>query len=302
MSVSVNINYAGKRAAGYIAGAIANGVMITGGHITTLWGVKNAINLPVMKVDNIIVPYSVDFAEAGDVEVTDKTLDPKTLSVMISISIPTLNALYESEMMREGYSNTVVPMSYEDFLIKYIQKIVANQMDNYIWNSDTALTGTAKGQIDGLLKQISRTSGIITVPGTTLTKANILEELGKVYTATPESLGDSSNSFRIFVSKKTAKLIRLVLFDMVGKDVKDSNKLPFDPDSIIVTVPNFPNDVMVGACVENLFFAADAESDMSTVNIIDMRKTTGDDKYRFRMDFKLDAKIGFEDEIVYYAY
>lgn len=300
---TININYGGKRAAGYIAGAIAAGKMISEGHITQLWGVKNDMNVPVMKLNGLITDYSDDFIAAGEIELSDKQLSPKPLSVMFELGATFLRSLYESEQMMAGMNGTMPTASFEQFLIAYMQKQIRSQMDNLIWNSDTAITSGSLSKFDGLIKQITSAPSptVITVPATTLTTGNILEELAKVYIATPDSLSGDEANFRYFCSSKTQKLLNTRLYGMVGKSVKESKTLPFDPESLLVPIPNFPNNTFVGTSVNNIFFAGDAESDISNVNIVDMMPTTADRKFRFRMDFSADVKIAFANEIVYYA-
>lgn len=300
MSINLTTNYAGKYAGQYVAKAILAGRMLTGGHCEKFLTVKNKVNVPVALIDGVIKPYTEDFVAAGSLDLSDNEIDPVKFSVHLNFSIDTLELMWESEQMQAGMGNSNMPQDFQSFVVAYIQKHIQNQVDNYLWNSDTAGSGVL-AQFDGWLKRFGADASVVDVLGTTLTEANIMAEVAKVYKAMPEDI--SEEDARIFMSVGAHKLLKIALSDRekyAANEVIAATML-YDENVKLVGVPNFPANKLVGTSKANLFFGSDLESDMQTFQLIDMRATTADRKLRFRMDFKMDVSYGFGSHVVLYS-
>ena len=64
-------------------------------------------------------------------------------------------------------------------------------------------------------------------------------------------------------------------------------------------VSGFADDdnIVIGAR-DNFYVGTDLESDFNEIKTIDMRQTTGDEKIRFIMKFKLDVAVAYPSEVV----
>jgi hypothetical protein len=300
MSISLTTNYAGKYAGSYIAKAILAGKMLEDDNCQKFLTVKSKMNVPVVSLAGVIKPYSEDFVASGSVVVADKELDPAKFSVHLAFSIDTLEQMWESESMAAGMANSGMPQDFQSFAIAYIQKNVRREVDNYLWNSDTAGTGVL-AQFDGWLKRFGADADVVDVAAATLTQANILAEITKVYQALPDDISEEDT--RIFMSPRTLKLLKSALADkqIYAQNQSIAAAMLYDENVKLVSVPSFPANKMVGTASYNLVFGTDLESDMQTFQLIDMRQTTGDRRLRFRMDFKMDVSYGFGSHVVYYS-
>lgn len=301
-SLTVNLVTNGSKAAGYIAPAILAGKMIGQSaqpeNITALLGVKKKRTVPVMKVNGILKPYTSNFVAQGDVEISGNVLEPGEYSTHLEFDIREMEDLFEEAQLSAGMQNTDMPMDFETFLSNHVNKLIAKDIDNLIWNSNTGGTG-AMAVIDGLFVKMIADATVLTVDATTITATNIFVELAKAWAATPEDILEEPD-VRIFVSPRFKTLHQVALQNKIGGDVSKALVNPFDDNTQLVAVPSFPNDVIVITTVSNLFFATDLKSDFNQYVIKNQMESTLDAKIRFRMDYKLDVNYGFGDQILYY--
>jgi hypothetical protein len=299
MSITLTTNYAGKYAGQYIAKAVLAGRMLENDNCQKFLAVKSKMNAPVVSLNGVIKPYTEDFVAAGSVVISEKVLDPAKFSVQLAFSIDTLEQMWESEKMAAGMGGSGMPQDFQSFVVAYIQKQVRKEVDNYLWNSDTAGTGVL-AQVDGWLKQFGADAAVADVTASTLTQANILAEITKVYQALPEDVSEEDT--RIFMSVGSHKLLKAALAsrEIYAQNENIAATMLYDQNVKLVSVPGFPANTMVGTASYNLIFGTDLESDMQSFSLIDMRQTTGDRKLRFRMDFKMDVSYGFGSHVVLY--
>ena len=68
----------------------------------------------------------------------------------------------------------------------------------------------------------------------------------------------------------------------------------------LVELPWFNANTLVATHSNNLFFGTDLLADFNTLQIVDMRATTADQKVRYRANFSADVNYGFGREVVLY--
>lgn len=300
MSINLTTNYAGKFAGAYIAEAILRGKMLDENprNMTKFLALKSKMNVPVMLLNGVIKPYTKNFVASGEVVYSERVLDPNKFSVQLEFDIDVLEQMYESEKMAAGMANSNMIPDLQTFVTQYIQTQIQNEMDNFIWNSDTAGSGTL-AQIDGLFKLMNADADVVDVVAAAHTKASIIAEFEKVYGALPEKIAESS-SLRFFMPVASGNFLKMA----IGSNGVESQNRDIDTNFLyamtnrIVTVPNFPANTIAATDFQNLFFGTDLESDMQTYQLIDLRQTTGDRVLRLRMDFKADVNYAFGNQVV----
>lgn len=297
-SLNLTTSYSGKYASSYIAKSILAGVMLNKSLMRKFIGIKSSMNIPVMKLNGIVQPYTSEFNPVVDaIQVSERKLTPAKRTTQLLFEIEHLEQMHISEEMPPGMHNTEMPDSFEEFLIMYIEAAVANEIDNLIWNSDTSASG-ALGQADGLLKLLTIDPDVNDIAISPFTVDNIIDEMTKVYLGAPEGISKTRNA--MFMSVQSHKMYEVALTKSkelaANKDV--NGNLLYSKNTMVEAIPNFPANTIVYAPTSNLAFGTDLESDANKVRIVDMRFTTNDDQIRLRMDYKLDSNYGFGEEIV----
>ena len=214
-----------------------------------------------------------------------------------------------------GYSvpNYVLPKSYADFITQqYISKIAAN-VESMIW-AGAAGANAFDGFTTTWAANASSLAGGAVVTGTTVTAANVVDEIGKVVdnvSANNSSLLDKED-LHIYVSNHIYQMYVRSLggfgaagLGAAGYDSKGNNQnlgeaLLFDGIKIF-RAPGMPTNDMAAAQKSNLFFGCGIEGDLSDIALIDTSSTLGDQNVRFVARFKAGIQTGLLEEVTYYT-
>jgi hypothetical protein len=214
-----------------------------------------------------------------------------------------------------GYSvpNYVLPKSYADFISQqYIAKIAAN-VETMIWTG-AAGANAFDGFTTTWAANASSLAGGAVVTGTTLTAANIVDEIGKCVdnvSANTPSLLDKED-LHIYLSNHAFQMYKRSLggfgssglggngFDGKGNNQNLGDALLFDGIKIF-RAPGMPTNDMAAAQKSNLFFGCGIEGDLSDIKLIDTGSTLGDQNVRFVARFKAGIQTGLLEEVTYYT-
>ena len=214
-----------------------------------------------------------------------------------------------------GYSvpNYVLPKSYADFISQqYIAKIAAN-VESMIW-AGAAGANAFDGFTTTWAANASSLAGGAVVTGTTVTAANVVDEIGKVVdnvSANNSSLLDKED-LHIYVSNHIYQMYVRSLggfgasglgangFDGKGNNQNLGEALLFDGIKIF-RAPGMPTNDMAAAQKSNLFFGCGIEGDLSEIKLIDTGDTLGDQNVRFVARFKAGIQTGLLEEVTYYT-
>lgn len=212
-----------------------------------------------------------------------------------------------SQAQYDAFKLGELPGSVEDVLMDRIAKSVGLDIEKYIWTATKAADG-----VDGIITKATADSDVIDVAGTTLTAANVLDEIVKVYDAIPQAVLDEQYSspenakVRIFVSPKTYRFVRQALATTPTAQNVTMPSFTVDNGSIyylgveIAVAQGMADDKMLAAAKQNLVFVTDL---MSEANIEGEQGKTLKDKSIFyvRANYRLASDYVFGGEIVLYA-
>jgi hypothetical protein len=212
------------------------------------------------------------------------------------------------EAVQMGYSAfDSLPPSFADFLIGHIAAKVAQKTEENIWQGAAATVG----EFDGFTALLAADADVIDVVGTTVTAANVIEELGKVVDAIPTSVYGKEDLY-IYVSQNIARAYVRALggFGASGLGANGVNNagttwynggdLAFDGVKLFVC-SGMPDNDMVAAQKSNLFFGTGLLSDHNEVKLIDMADLDGSQNVRVVMRFTAGVQHGIGADIVYYT-
>ena len=306
MATSITTTYAGEFAGKYISAALLSADTIEGGGITVKPNVKFKEVMKTLSTNALVKDAACDFADQSTVTLAERILQPEEFQVNLELCKKDFHNDWEAIQM--GYSAfDSLPPSFADFLIGHIAAKVAQKTEETIW---TGVTATA-GEFDGFATLLAADATVIDVVGTTVTAANVIDELGKVVDAIPTAVYGKEDLY-IYVSQSIARAYVRALggFGANGLGANGVNNagttwfnggdLAFDGVKLFVCSGMADND-MVAAQKSNLFFGTGLLADHNEVKLIDMADLDGSQNVRVVMRFTAGVQHGIGADIVYYT-
>ena len=306
MATSITTTYAGEFAGKYISAALLSADTIEGGGITVKPNVKYKEVMKTLSTNALVKDAACDFADQSTVTLAERVLQPEEFQVNLELCKKDFHNDWEAIQM--GYSAfDSLPPSFADFLIGHIAAKVAQKTEETIWTGTTATAG----EFDGFATLLAADATVIDVVGTTVTAANVIDELGKVVDAIPTAVYGKEDLY-IYVSQSIARAYVRALggFGASGLGANGVNNagttwynggdLAFDGVKLFVCSGMADND-MVAAQKSNLFFGTGLLSDHNEVKLIDMADLDGSQNVRVVMRFTSGVQYGIGADIVYYT-
>jgi len=306
MSTSITTTYAGEFAGKYISAALLSADTIEGGGITIKPNVKYKEVMKTLSTNALVKDAACDFADQSVVTLAERILQPEEFQVNLELCKKDFRSDWEAIEM--GYSAfDTLPPSFADFLLGHIAAKVAQKTESNIWQGATANAG----EFDGFTALLAADATVIDVVGTTVTAANVIEEMGKVVDAIPTSVYGKEDLY-IYVSQSIARSYVRALggFGASGLGANGVNNagttwfnggdLAFDGVKLFVC-SGMPDNDMVAAQKSNLYFGTGLLSDHNEVKLIDMADLDGSQNVRVVMRFTAGVQHGIGADIVYYT-
>ncbi len=305
-TTSITTTYAGEFAGKYVSAALLSADTIEGGGITIKPNVKYKEVLKTVNLDAITKDSTCDFSDTSTLTLAEKVLTPKQLQVNLELCKNDFRSDWEAiEMGFSAFDS--LPANFSDYLIGYVAGKVAEKNEQNIWQGADA----SEGEFDGFTALLAADADVIDVTGTTVTAANVIDELGKVVDAIPSSVYGKEDLY-IYVSQNIARAYVRALggFGASGLGANGVNNagttwynggdLAFDGVKLFVC-SGMPDNDMVAAQKSNLFFGTSLLEDWQVVKLLDMADLDGSDNVRVVMRFAAGVQIGIGADIVYYT-
>jgi hypothetical protein len=309
MATTTNITttYAGEFANEYIAAALLSGATLNNGGITIKPNVKYKEVIKKVATDsNVIKDASCDFTDTATVTLTERILQPEEFQVNLELCKKDFRSDWEAAQMgMSTYDN--LPPAFSDFLVAHVAGLVAEKTEQSIWRGVNATAG----EFDGLVTKMTADSDVIDVVGTTVTAANVIDELGKVVDAIPSTLYGKEDLY-LYVSQNVARAYVRALggFGAAGLGANGVNAegtqwwnngaLSFDGVKLFVA-NGLADNYIVAAEKSNLFFGTGLLSDHNEVKVLDMGDLDGSQNVRVIMRFTSGVEYGIGTDIVLYT-
>ena len=205
-----------------------------------------------------------------------------------------------------AYKN--LPPKFSDFLIGHVADKVAQRIEQNIWNGSNATSG----QFDGFATILENATGddaVVDVTGTTVTAANVIDELGKVVDAIPQAVKPQedlkiyvpSNVFYAYVRALGGFATNLGANGVNNQGTLwyNNQNLRFDGINIFLA-QGLASNVIVAAQASNLYFGTSLLSDHNEVKVIDMADIDGSQNVRVVMRLRAGIQFGIGSDIVLY--
>jgi len=305
-TTSISTSYAGEFAGKYVSAALLSADTIEGGGITIKPNVKFKEVLKTVNLDAITKDATCDFSDTSTLTLAEKVLSVKQLQVNLSLC----KSDFESDWaaIEMGYSAfDTLPASFQEYLIGYVAGKVAEKNEQNIWQGADA----NEGEYDGFTALLAADADVIDVVGTTVTAANVIDELGKVVDAIPSSVYGKEDLY-IYVSQNIARAYVRALggfganglggngVNNAGTTWYNGGDLAFDGVKLFVC-SGMPDNDMVAAQKSNLFFGTSLLADWQEVKLLDMADLDGSKNVRVIMRFAAAVQFGIGADIVYYT-
>lgn len=308
MATTTNIttSYAGEFAGKYISAALLSASTIENGGIEVKPNVKFKQVIKKIATDALLKDGTCDFDPTSTVTLTERILEPKEFQVNLQLCKQDFRDDWEAVQM--GYSSfDNLPPAFADFLLAHVAAKTAQKTELNIWQGADANAG----EFDGLVALMTADADVVDVVGTTVTAANVIDELGKVVDAISSSVYGKED-LNLYVSQNVARAYVRALggFAAAGLGANGTNamgtqwfnngSLSFDGVSIFVA-KGLADNYIVAAEKSNLYFGTGLLADHNEVKVIDMADLDGSQNVRVVMRFTAGVQYGIGSDIVLYT-
>ena len=164
---------------------------------------------------------------------------------------------------------------------------------------------TNDNEFDGFVKILKDAADSIKVAGSNLTKANIISELEKVFTAIPEAvLQQGEDAIKIFVSYNSYRALKMALANVDSQVIAaaftvDGGVIRYLGIEIVPAV-GITNAQMVAANTDNLIMLTDLLSDFANIELGTFPKPN-ENRLWVKGALKIGVAIAYPSEAVLYA-
>jgi len=305
-TTSITTTYAGEFAGDYISAALLSGNTLAQGGITVKPNIAYKEVMKKVATDDLVKDATCDFDATSTVTLTERILQPEEFQVNLQLCKKDFISDWEAAQMGlSAHKN--MPPKFSDFLIGHVADKVAQRIETNIWAGTNATTG----QFDGFTALAAADSDVIDVTGTTVTAANVIDELGKVVDDIPSTI-KPQDDLNIYVSSNVfyAYVRALGGFGTSGLGANgvenkgtlwyNGGNLKFDGINLFLA-NGLGDNKMMAAQKSNLFFGTGLLRDQNEVKVIDMADIDGSQNVRVVMRFTAGIQYGLGSEIVYYT-
>lgn len=306
---TITTTYAGEFAGEYISAALLSGNTLANGLITVKPNVKFKSVLKTFATDtSSIADATCAFTDTADISLDEKILEPKEFQQNLILCKDQFQSDWEAVQM--GYSAfDNLPPKFSDFLIAHASQQVAQFVEQKIWSG-----AAGAGSFQGFTAGLTADGTVNDVAGTTVTAANVIDELGKIVDAIPSAVYGNDDMF-IYVSQNIARAYVRALggFGSIannaganGVDNKGTmwygmgENLAFDGVKIAVA-NGLADNTAIAAQKSNLYFGTGLLSDHNLVKVIDMADIDGSQQVRVVMRFTAGVQHGIGADTVLYS-
>ena len=306
-TTSITTTYAGEFAGQYISAALLSGKTLNENAISIKPNVKYKEVIKKVDTSGLIANASCDFADTGNVTLTERILQPEEFQVNVELCKKDFRSDWEAIQMGIGAFDQLPP-KFADFLIAHVAGKVAEKTEQNIWGGVNATAG----EFDGFTTLMAADASVNDAANgaeTSFTASNIITLLGNVLDAVPSTVYGRED-LTIYAPTVAFKAYIRALggfgasgLGAAGVDNKgglwynSGNALSFDGVKI-QHAPGMPADHIVAGEASNLYFGTGLLSDHNEVKVIDMADLDGSQNVRVVMRFTSGVQYGVGSDLV----
>lgn len=313
MATSLTTTYAGEFKDKYIAAALLSGKTLEQGGVTIMGNVAHKEVIQKAAVGaNFIANATCDYTDSGDLTLTERILEVEEFQVNRTECKKTFAQTWQSHEMGYSVPNEVLPKSFADFIVQHYVAKIADSVEKTIWQGTNATAGEFDGFTTIFNANASSLSGGAIIAATSITAANVIDEMGKVIdnVAANNSALLGTSDLKLYVSTAIfQKYVRALGgfastgangYENKGTTWYNGQDITFEGVPVFVA-PGLPAGDMLAAQTSNLFVGVGVQGDLSDLRLIDTSDTLGDQNVRFIARWKIGAQVGLLSEVAYYS-
>lgn len=295
-------NFAGRKAAGYIAPALYGGKTLLSGspQITVHENIKYKLNVRNFDVSNDLVKdSSCDFDPTSTITNTDTVLQPKELKTNLQVCFDDWFDQWEAEQIRGSRVDGSEPREWMDFLIDRVNQRIARRIETLVWQgADTT------DEFEGLISRL----GAPDVTAASVDASNVIAEMTKLFNEiTPDVYNNiAEGNLKFAVATNVDQAHQTALGETndgqgylgqgtVGEKPRNFNGLD------LVALPGLPTNAMAIYNPGNLHFGTNLLTDFTNVKVVDTRETLADNNLRLTMRYAAGTQVTNRSDVFYYG-
>lgn len=266
----------------------------------TLPGIKTSTKIANVLFDDLLKASNCSFS-AGTQELDAITIDVCALSAMAEVCRFDIEQSFLSLQMAKGSNGSFEVPSFMSYYWDEMSKEIAAEIAVIRWQGNAGSTSSYIGLCDGHLKRLEADSSVIDISATaSITTANVIGEMTKVYLALPSEVRKQKRDLRFFVSPDVFAAYELA--------AASGNTLAYVTESLgelflgvkLVVEDGLPNKTMLLTNKFNLIYAFDGEGDGKALKAINLEDTVAEPLLRTRANLKVGFYHVNGNEIVLY--
>lgn len=266
----------------------------------TLPGIKTSTKIANVLFADLLQASTCNFSST-DVNLDAIDIDVCAVSAMAQICRFDIEQSFLSAEMAKGSNTSFEVSSFMSYYWAEMAKEISEEIAELRWKGNTGLTSSFLKECDGHEKKLNADVDVVKVSATaSITTANVLGEMLKVYQAAPVSIQNKIGDLRFHVSSDIATAFRFA--------VASGNTLAFvtkDLDLTFLGIKIVINEgmsakKMVLTLKDNLIYAFDGEGDGKELKAVNLEDTVAEPLLRTRANLKVGFYHVNPTEIVYY--
>ncbi|CAB5208319.1 hypothetical protein UFOVP182_6 [uncultured Caudovirales phage] len=296
-----NTTYYGKDTEGFYSKLLLEFKSAT--FMSPIVNAKNKVKIATLTRGNVLQAGDCDFTSAGEGTLAQKTISPVDVKINIEYCVKTFEQNYLGEKLRPGsMTGEVIPTAngVQNYFLNLALSAGQNDLELLTWQGNTATASYPLSLADGLLKQFENDGTVVKLSATSsLTEANVLDELFRVFKAIPDAIKQRGNAV-IVISQDIADYYFQAIANKGNYNnmFSDAKNLSFFGIQLVIA-PGIGIKKIVAAEKSNLIFVTDLMSDLEDIQVLNMYGVTGQPVVRFVSRFKFGVSYAIGSEIVY---
>lgn len=304
---NITTTYAGDVVEELMRLAVAGNETVDNGHIHIESDIMSKRNVQSLSMSSIIQDDQATPEAAGDFTITNKVLQPDNFLVFVKFNPNEFRDFWDFGQPKGQFVFAELAPEVQVAMMDEVingQNGVAPYMGKAIWQGDKT-SGTAPlDKFDGLQVKAAADADVADVTGTTLSAANIIAEIEKVYQAARVEAREHPD-FKIFMPYAAWELYKQAVIALTYKGpapmasiermYKEKTVVPLigmTGNKMIATVANASRQ-------SNIWLGLTAVNDFDTIQVDKLHNYS--DEYFFKMKMGADTQIKFGEDAVYYT-
>jgi hypothetical protein len=286
---TVNSGYNGALAGEIFIQAFKKSDTIAKNLITVLPNNIGTGFLPRLSYSAELQDYACGFTPEGDVDYDDVEVILKKFKIDHELCKDEFHQTFQAQSAGLFAAANEIPADIQSAILLAIVENLGAKVDNFIWNAATL----------GLFAKLAADADTIEVQNTTITKANVVEEVEKAYNAIIDEVMDEEDLVLV-TSKKVLKLYKQAVAAQGLNTTVGDKELDF-LGLRMESVGAIAGDQIVIYRVKNLGFLTGLESDLNQVNVKDMDESDLSGTIRTKVVLEMGVGFSFASQVVWYG-